>query len=199
MKKHIIFPLFICFVTIISCSKDYDIEKSIFHEDALNPGLPIYSEWGYNTFGAFIDRIPFVSNNDMPSKIIVLNDTLIISMKGIYNGYNPAEIKFSFIGYSPRKYEDLTLLDKKEWDLANDDCIVILNLGNGQDTLKNIMDVDSKFCITSAQNLYIDKELNKTILSGTFQFQARTGKYSAITINKGRFDLAFGYDNFYYF
>jgi len=58
MKKYIIFPIFVLIISslLVSCSRDSDfyLQQSIFIEDPLNPGLPIYSEWGYNTFGVFV-------------------------------------------------------------------------------------------------------------------------------------------------
>ena len=63
-----------------SCEKleDFSLSGTIFIEDPYYPGLPIYSEWGYNTFGAYIDRKPFIStSDDLPIKVIVNRDTKI--------------------------------------------------------------------------------------------------------------------------
>ena len=62
---------------VASCSSaDFELSKTVFVEDVDYPGLPIYSEWGYNTFGAYIDRSVFTSNSyELPTKIIVNSDT----------------------------------------------------------------------------------------------------------------------------
>ena len=83
MRKYSILPLFIFILFAAGCSQDYGLQNSIFIEDVNNPGLPEYSEWGYNTFGVYLDRKPFVSNSiDLPSKIIVTKDTFNLVMKG---------------------------------------------------------------------------------------------------------------------
>ncbi|MBN2165234.1 MAG: hypothetical protein JW717_03055 [Marinilabiliaceae bacterium] len=59
---------------LASCTSDYELEESIFVADSEFPELPEYSEWGYNTFGAFYDRKHFVSNNsEVPVKVILTN------------------------------------------------------------------------------------------------------------------------------
>ena len=79
MKTIRFIPLIILFTLLLACEKaeDYSLSQTIFIEDSYYPGLPIYSEWGYNTFGAYIDRKPFISTDyDLPVKIIVNTDTL---------------------------------------------------------------------------------------------------------------------------
>ncbi|MDO9154882.1 MAG: hypothetical protein Q7U47_14440, partial [Paludibacter sp.] len=117
MKKYIIFQILIMSflsVSFVSCQSDvedtYTLKKSIFIYDTENPGLPIYSEWGYNTFGAYIDRTVFVSDNNNFTKIIVNGDTMNILLKGTMND-KFASIKFSFIGYPIADYTNLTVLN----------------------------------------------------------------------------------------
>ena len=49
MNKIINNRSFQVLIIIISCKKDKNLRDSIFIEDFESPGLPIYSEWGYNT------------------------------------------------------------------------------------------------------------------------------------------------------
>jgi len=45
--------------------------------------LPIYSEWGYNTFGAYYDREIFVSNDiSVPAKVSVSNNEMSFILDG---------------------------------------------------------------------------------------------------------------------
>ena len=80
--------------------KDFELNQSVFIEDSLYPELPIYSEWGYNTFGVYIDRKPFVSREYItPVKVIVKSDTLHFNLNGTFNG-KQTSLKFSIKGYS---------------------------------------------------------------------------------------------------
>jgi hypothetical protein len=59
MKKILIaFVSVLSLNLLFSCQKmsDYELSGTFFIEDPYYPGLPIYSEWGYNTFGAYIYR-----------------------------------------------------------------------------------------------------------------------------------------------
>lgn len=178
-----------------SCSKTDDVflSQSIFIEDPYAPGLPIYSEWGYNTFGAYIDRIPYVSNSsDLPLKVIVNSDTLKLIFKGTM-GYETVELDFQFKGYTPANYTELIELDNTLFDLMDESCMVVLKTG---DSAKLLNLIEGDFHIQRAQRLFVDETLNRTILSGTFRFKTfLDGEPVAIT--NGRFDAGVGYENFY--
>lgn len=180
-----------------SCSKTDDVflSQTIFIEDPYAPGLPVYSEWGYNTFGAYIDRIPFVSNSgDLPLKVVVNSDTLKLIFKGTM-GYETVELDFLFKGYAPANYTELIDLDKTLFDLMDESCTVVLKTGDSA-RLLNLIEGD--FHIQRAQRLFVDETLNRTILSGTFRFKTfLDGEPVAIT--NGRFDAGIGYENFYNF
>ncbi|MDD4199730.1 MAG: hypothetical protein PHZ12_10070, partial [Paludibacter sp.] len=164
-------------------------------EDYDYPGLPIYSEWGYNTFGMYIDRGVFVSSGDVfPAKIIVNPDTFNITFSGRYN-YNPASLRISVIGYVPIDYPELVKLNDSILDLKALNCIVTLKYGNESKKL-NIIQGNIKF--KRVQNLFVDKEFAKTILSGTIEFKTFLNN-EPVAITNGRFDLGIGYENFYYY
>ncbi|MEZ7866128.1 MAG: hypothetical protein QMB37_01600 [Paludibacteraceae bacterium] len=198
MKKTIILPvLSILMLFVAGCTnEDYHLNKSVFIEDITNPGLPEYSEWGYNTFGAYIDRVPFVSDMvSLPSKIIVNPDTFNLILNGKINDSEPAVLKFRLIGFAPSTYPDLILLNGKTFNLKQDSCLVEYTESEKTTTLK-IISGELKFI--RAQKLFVDKELTKTILSGTFIIQTFRNN-EPITFSSGRFDLGFGHDNFYNF
>jgi len=188
--------LIILAIFMISCSSEQDtfsLKKSIFIADPENPGLPIYSEWGYNTFGAYIDRNVFVSgDNDLPIKIIVNSDTLNILLKGTMDG-KFASIKFSFIGYPLADYPDLKTLNDSIINMKSNKCIVVLTRENSSETLKII---EGKFHFKRTQDLYVDKVYTKSIISGVFSFKTFFDK-EPVAISNGRFDLGIGYENFY--
>ena len=56
-----IFLFLLASFSLSSCEQmeDFSLTTSVFIEDPYYPGLPVYSVWGYNTFGAYIDRTPF--------------------------------------------------------------------------------------------------------------------------------------------
>ena len=88
-KKSIVFVMLLATVIFASCSRgdDYMISQSVFIEDETNPGLPVYSEWGYNSFGAYWDRAAFVSERyNVPTKIVVENDSCYWLFNGRLNG-----------------------------------------------------------------------------------------------------------------
>jgi hypothetical protein len=180
-----------------SCEYDsYELSKTVFIPDYENPGLPIYSEWGYNTFGMYIDRSTFVSTDrTLPSKIIVNPDTFNIRLSGEYQGFSTTLI-ISLIGYAPKDYPDLISLNDSIINLKDDNCIITLKKKSENSVTLPI--IEGRIYFKKAQNLYVDKELTKTILSGTIQFKTFfDGEPVAIT--NGRFDLGIGYENFYYY
>ena len=198
MKKYIIFPIFILLTSslFVSCSDgDFYLQQSIFIEDPLNPGLPIYSEWGYNTFGVLVNRQPFTStHNQMPAQIVVYPDTLNLIFTGV-RGRTTAVLTFSFIGYAPRTYNELIMLDGKTIDLTDRTKSLVTFSSGGPPT--ELFPFNGEFTFNRVQNLYVDNELDKAIISGRFRFQTRY-RHEYITFDRGRFDFAMGFDNFFF-
>lgn len=194
MKKYRFIILSVLTLIVSSCTSDYSLDKSVFIEDVTSPGLPIYSEWGYNTFGAYIDREKFISeSSQLPAKIIVNADTLNLTLKGVMGSGSQVTLKFSIKGFSPADYPDLIMLNDTTINLKDSKCIVSLNKGGVTNVLKII---EGTIQFKRVQNLYVDKELSKAILSGYFNFKTfMLGE--PIAISNGRFDLGIGYDNFY--
>ena len=200
MKKiknvRFIFVTVLIIALFTSCqSSDFQLSKSVFVEDYDYPGLPIYSEWGYNTFGMYIDRGVFVSSgNVFPVKIIVNPDTFNITFSGNYNNV-PASLRISLIGYAPTDYPELIGLNDSVIDLKASNCIVNLKSANETTVLKIIQ---GNIVFRRVQNLYVDKEFARTILSGTIEFKTFMNN-EPVAITNGRFDLGVGYENFYYY
>ncbi len=193
IKKYIL--LIIVSTTVLACEKMEDIQLSetIFIEDLYAPGLPVYSEWGYNTFGAYIDRKAFVSTNyDLPAKIIVNDDILHLILRGRM-GIEDVDLKFSIKGYSPATNFDLTELDNTTINLKEAGHSVTLKIGNETNVMQLI---EGELIIKRVQRLYVDSELSRTIMSGYFNFKTFFGN-EPIAVSYGRFDLGIGYENFY--
>lgn len=180
---------------LVSCEKmeDYSLSSTIFIEDPYYPGLPIYSEWGYNTFGAYIDRKLFISTeNDLPAKIMVNADTLHLLLRGQMNSEN-VDLKFSIKGYSPLTYFDLAELDNLTIDLKEYGRAVTLKIG---DKTTDLNLIEGELIIKKVQRLYVDEELTRAIMSGYFNLKTFLNN-EPISISNGRFDLGIGYENFY--
>ncbi|NDP22705.1 MAG: hypothetical protein GZ091_16740 [Paludibacter sp.] len=196
MKLYISTIGLILILLMSSCSSmedTFQLQKSVFIKDVENPGLPIYSEWGYNTFGAYVDRQVFVSgDSDLPTKIVVNSDTLNLLLKGSLNG-RFASIKFSFIGYPLGDYPDLKTLNDSIINLKGNKCIVTLTRDQSSEVLTII---EGKFHFKRVQDLYVDKQYTKAIISGVFSFKTFFGN-EPVAISNGRFDLGIGYENFY--
>lgn len=197
MKYSHLFVFTLILVVTAGCSRtfDYRISDSVFIEDVENHGLPIYSEKGYNSFGVYWGLTPWKTGSGHdPSKIVVNDDSCHIHLSGSIDGEIPYTLVFSLSGYAPDSFTDLLSLNGKSFNLPATECAVSLLLGNSRRDLK-IM--EGEFKIKRVQNLYVDKELQGTILSGIFSFKA-TVDDEATTFSNGRFDMRFGEDNFYY-
>lgn len=178
-----------------SCEKmeDFDLTQTVFIEDPYFPGLPIYSEWGYNTFGAYIDRKAFVSTQyELPAKIIVNSDTLHILLKGFMNGQQ-VDLSISMKGFPIATSFDLTELDSTTVNLKDPGRQVKLKSG-GVTQILNL--IEGELIFKKAQLLYVDEELTRTIVSGYFHLKTFLDN-EPIAISNGRFDLGIGYENFY--
>ena len=195
MKIYIFLPVLVVMLLAGGCSTDFNLEKSVFIEDINNPGLPEYSEWGYNTFGAYIDRKTFVSDlTDLPSKIIVNKDTFNFLLKGRSNS-DDISLKFSVIGYSPADYTDLISLNDSTFNLTGKNCIITLT----EPLSTKILTVyEGTLVFKRVQKLYVDKVLTESILSGTFNFKTFINA-EPVSISNGRFDVGIGSENFYKF
>lgn len=196
MKYINLFSFILILVIATGCSSDFDyrISNSIFIEDIENPGLPIYSEKGYNSFGVYWGLTPFTtqSRHD-PSKIVVENDSCHIYFSGKV-GEAAHTLLISLPEYTPATFTELISLNGTNFNLGGTDCSIALLSGNQPRELKIL---EGTFSIKRAQNLYVDKQMEGVILSGTFTFKSTVDGIPA-TFSNGRFDMRFGNENFYY-
>jgi len=203
MKKLILFfPIIIVLITA-ACSEETELKKSVFIPDDVYSDLPAYTEWGYNTFGAYYDMVPFISNESgVPAKMINTGGKTSFMLKGhmsqgyyYYYDYNDeASLIFDFYSFDPQVYTDLISLNDLTVDLTGSTCGVRVI----RDTANYDLDILSGTLVFKrAQNLYVDKKLVEVILSGTFEFQALVDGDEPISVTLGRFDVGIGYDNFF--
>jgi hypothetical protein len=182
---------------LISCS-DTELEKSVFISDIDYPELPAYSEWGYNTFGAYYDRQAFVSNDyQIPVKVISTNGETSIVLTGQIGKYYMSgyTMTLSFITdeFTPLDYNDLYSLNDTIVDLSLPGWRVEITSGTTNNEVKILT---GHLHVKKAQNLFVDKVKTEIILSGTFEFQALIDNIPK-TVSNGRFDLGIGKNNFF--
>jgi hypothetical protein len=184
----------------IGCSKDSELKKSVFIPDTIYPDLPAYSEWGYNTFGAFIDRKVFKSSDAIvPAKIIINDGKFVFQLGGSFSdsyfgdgNYN-LTLKFYLPVSLPVQYADLVDLDNDTISLKEPGSKVIFKNESNADTVKVI---GGYVYFKRVQKLYVDDEMNEVILSGYFMIQMLVND-EPVSVSEGRFDVGIGEDNFF--
>jgi len=196
MKYINLFSFILILAVAGGCARDFDyrISNSIFIEDNDNPGLPIYSEKGYNSFGVYRGLSPLTTEHSHdPSKIVIKDDSCHIHLSGSI-GQDSYTLVISLPEYTPGTFSELISLNGKNFDLTVPECTICLLSGTQTMDLKIL---EGSFTIKRAQNMYVDKDLQSVVLSGTFSFKATVDDVPA-TFSNGRFDMQFGEDNFYY-
>jgi len=186
------------------------MDRTIFIHDELDAQLPAYTEWGYNAFGAKVNRLYFLSSNSiMPCKTLYKDGMLRFSLSGLYNSsyvggvqHTEMTLTFCFPLEQIRQYSDLLTLNNKDIELSSPETLVILNKieYSGQtryETTDTLTVVGGDLIFRRAQLLNIDNEPNRAILSGTFDFRYLDGDYFPAHFSDGRFDMGINNDNFY--
>ncbi|MDR0812008.1 MAG: hypothetical protein LBN23_07045 [Paludibacter sp.] len=196
MKKILI--IIIACVAMISCSKESQLDRTIFIPDQDNSSLPAYTEWGYNNFGAEWERTYFLASQDIiPCKVMFRNDSLHLLLSGIYGKTYPRQtmsLTFVFPSEKLAKYDDLLNLHKKTLNL-NNNCLVKMQINKAAEQTLNI--VSGEFVFKRAQLLKVDDVENRVILSGTFDFQFLGASDFPESFSDGRFDFGITAKEFY--
>jgi hypothetical protein len=194
--KNILFLLTL--LVLVRCSSDEELEKSIFKPDEEFPSLPEYSEWGYNTFGAFYDRQSFVSNDEeVPVKVINNggNTSFVFSGAKRPSDYNSIffSMTLKITGLNPSACNDLITLNNTTLDLSDAKYEVVFDDKDGS-YVAQVM--SGTFKIIRAQNLSVDDKFEEVILSGVFDFKALVDGLP-VSISNGRFDVGVSSNNFF--
>jgi hypothetical protein len=177
------------------CVGDPDLRRSIFVRDIKYPDLPQYSEWGYNTFGAFINEDVFVSGADLwePASVMQNDTAMILSFHGekrsIGRDTTDMIMYFTITRSSPVYTEFLLSLNNSVIDLSTSSNQVQIMSDN---LLSPVMITHGELYFKRVQNLVVNLEPMETIFSGTFEFEGTlNGKPVSVTL--GRFDVGVGY------
>lgn len=197
----------LCSVLLLSACNEYALQDTVMVYDSEHPNLPEYSEWGYNTFGAYYDREIFKSNTSIiPAKFIITNNTMTFLLSGQkgtsnydsyydnrYENSRDMSIAFTLKGFEPQSFVDLTMLHDTIIDLTDTAHSVKITI----DSVEYVAQILSgELNCKRVQMLYVDTELTEAILSGFFDFKALVNNIP-ITIANGRFDVGVSTHNFY--
>lgn len=199
--SKITFLLITLFISA-SCSEDFDLMRnSVWVEDTENPGLPEYSEMGYNTFGIYMERTPIVSNDlDVPLKVLVTGGNTTFRLDGEiktgFNNYNtPKDFKLliTLLNTEYTTFDELTSLHGTSIDLSGPNVSIQIE----QDGISATLTVfEGELSFTSAKKLFIDNAFTEVIMAGTFNFKTFIDGVPT-SFFKGRFDLGVNDYNFY--
>ena len=188
-------------IVVLACSDDAALRKSIFIQDADNPGLPVYSEWGYNTFGAYYNRKVFVSNDiDVPLQVkySASDDATTFTFTGDVSydytwNRNALSVKLIVHGFRPAAYADLISLHQKIFSLTDPSVELRLEYEGAPIDAQFL---SGNFEFKRVQHLFVDNESTQVILSGVFDFQAVI-EGEDVTMSLGRFDIGVSDYNFF--
>lgn len=187
---------------ITACSDETELKKSIFVADKDYPDLPAYTEWGYNTFGAYYDRKLFIyTDEEVPVKVVNTQGRTSMTFRGrlggtqYYQSGSDMSLSFDFFSFAPVFLTDILELDGQEVNLNTPACGVRIKIDD-EEFEADIFSGSIHF--KKAQKLYVDNKLAEVILSGTFQFSAVVNA-EPVSITLGRFDVGVGQDNFFSF
>ena len=182
-----------------------ELSEQVFVADSENAQLPAYTEWGYNTFGAYYDREVFKSNSsDVPLKIVVRNDTTTFIFKGTklssksssyYANGEDMVMYISFPNMSFLGYAELTTLHGTVLDFKSRGAVFSLMID--QVVLQPVL-LNGMLEIKNARRLMVDGEAYEIILSGLFDIQFLI-QQEPISLYNGRFDFGVHNGNFYRF
>jgi hypothetical protein len=188
-------------ITLWSCDNDRELRKSVFIPDPQFPELPQYSEWGYNTFGAYYGREPFVSNDrEVPVNVTNHDDVTSFQFKGqlgkysYYSDDNSFLFTLTFSDFHPETFEDLLALHESVFDLTDPQFEVTMK---DKDDVTHVAGIlEGQFHVKRAQLLFVDEEKHQVILSGVFDFKALVDG-EAVSVSEGRFDVGIAAINFF--
>ncbi len=209
MKKYIFVLLALVAPFLSSCDGIHDdFVSTIWIDDPDCPGLPMYTEWGYNSFGAYVNGVAFAAdseyNSETLSSVVSHGDELSITLRAeprhVWNAVREEFVRVDGDSISFKiPYDHINVvsqlsdLHNTTYDLASDDCSVVIfhdEQTRGESVELNV-DEGTLF-IKRVQMLYVDGYQKEAILSGTFMMKGKAmvnGKERYIEVIDGRFDL----------
>ena len=200
MKKQLL--IFAIALTLLNACTKSVLKETIFEEDPDYPGLPVHSNMGYNTFGAYFNDKVFsieTYGSDRPFYIVADREGLDISLSGNLQGQG-GHVNLTFnlpvdenctIG----TYHDLSFLDSLTFSI--DTIPFTCQIEITGDTATEIQSVyGGHVSFDAVKQVIVDKENAELVLSGKFQFRVFTTNGTRLDVTGGRFDLGVDATNF---
>jgi hypothetical protein len=191
MKTKKVIGFFLLLALSGRCVIEDDLHRTIFIRDKQYRDLPEYSEWGYNTFGAFMNDDVFVSGENYwyPATISANDTAMTLSFLGEKRSKekDTTEMTLSFVIPRNSPHDDRYLLDLNDevFDLKN----ISVQVHIMPDTTIHPVTIQSgEIHFIRVQNLLVDNNPEETILSGTFEFQGILDG-NPLSVTLGRFDV----------
>lgn len=195
MKK---FFLIISMLGLIfmSCKKETTLSGSYIIPDPANPSLPIYSESGYNTFGAMFDDNSMTKSQYQYNSgfVYITTDTMsVFKMNFVLYPYGTVAIDFKLKDMFPSNYAELLALAGKTYNFKEPNSSFAL-YRDGTPVDYQLIDGEIEF--HKAQPFRIDEIVSGTVLSGYFSMKFIVDNQPH-SIYDGRFDVSVQDHNFY--
>ncbi|MBV4358552.1 hypothetical protein [Pinibacter aurantiacus] len=177
---------FFCACTRTIGTKDLG---TVLVPDPADPQLPVYSETGLNTLGAYYNNGLWTSSSNGSGYIVVgyKADSIVIGLRAAPGLF---QLKFLIPKHTVGTLEDLVFLNDSTFDLSNNDYKVKIDTG-----LINVQ--SGSLSIKRCRKLVINNAVSGVIISGTFDLSG-TRSNGPVILRKGRFDLVVGKDRFVY-
>lgn len=195
MKKYILI-ISMLGLMFMSCKKETTLGGSYIIPDPANPSLPIYSESGYNAFGAMFDDNSMTKSQYQYNSgfVYITTDTMsVFKMNFVLYPYGTVAIDFKLKDMFPSNYAELLALDGKTYNFKEPNSSFAL-YRDGTPVDYQLIDGEIEF--HKAQPLRIDEIVSGTVLSGYFSMKFIVDNQPH-SIYDGRFDVSVQDHNFY--
>ena len=191
MKKYFLIISMLGLI-FMSCKKEMTLGGSYIIPDPANPSLPIYSESGYNTFGAMFDDNSMTKSQYPYNSgfVYITTDTMSVFKM---NFLGMVAIDFKLKDIFPSNYTELLVLDGKTYNFKEPNSSFAL-YRDGTPVDYQLIDGEIEF--HKAQPLRIDEIVSGTVLSGYFSMKFIIDNQPH-SIYDGRFDVSVQDHNFY--
>lgn len=194
MKKYFLIISMLGLI-LMSCKKESTLSGSYIIPDPTNPSLPIYSESGYNSFGAMFDDNSMTKSQYPYNSgfVYITTDTMSVFKMNFVSYSCMVSIDFKLKDIFPSNYTELLVLDGKTYNFKEPNSSFALYYDK---TPVDYQLIDGKIEFHKVQPLRIDEIVCGTVLSGYFSMKFIVDNQPH-SIYDGRFDVCVEDYNFY--
>lgn len=191
----------------ISCSKDddykYELQETVWVSDENEPKLPMYTEQGYNTFGARFNREYFLSYRNGSQFPCLFSSKENNKLEMTFNGHVSSkgmQLKIVFpCGQAIRSWKEMVALNGKTIDLTDPNVVVTTSYVDNYDNTSESYTItphNGSITFKKVNLLNIDGVVREAVVAGEFNFGYEYNGNRYI-ISSGRFDIGVDEDIFW--